>query len=48
MESVAYRIKSYQEKRKLQESEMNIYQVSGGGGGSISLEVTEDTTKEKT
>lgn len=47
MESQASRIKSYQEKKKHQALEMNMYQVSEGRGGPISLEMTEETTKEK-
>lgn len=35
-------------KKKNQELEMHVYQVPGGWGGCMSLEVTEDTTKEKT
>lgn len=37
-----------EKKKNHQELEMNIYQVSRGWGGCISLEVREETTKEKT
>ena len=35
-------------RKNHQELEMNIYQVSGGQGGCLSFEVTEEKTKEKT
>lgn len=39
---------SHTRRKKHQELEMNIYQVSGGQGGCLSLEVIEEATEEKT